>query len=224
MGVEGRAGSDRRAVYLPGPDVFGPLAPALEAWTVRLGHAVVGAAERSAAHLEVLPAGLGLDRAGARWIAVSTHRSTPPSPGAAASLCGHHGPLDLAFVYAEHLFGSRSEQRRYGLRHGRLEVELDPRRDDVAPIRGRLVGLNRCGAWVEAAAAIAEGEVLELGFPDDILGEGVRPGRCRLLGRVMTPDPTGRLVGIELMLEACEGFPTFRSLARRLSSRAASPA
>lgn len=209
--------TNQRRVYVPDMDVFGPLARALQTWTSRLGHALVTDEDRDDADLEVLPAGLGLERSDRPWISVSSHRGDA-DPSAAARLEGHHGLLDLAFAFAEQLFVSRCEQRRYGLRYGRLEVEMVG--PDGEALSSRLVGLNRCGAWVASAhTPFPEGALVDLTLPENLLGLGYSPHGYTLRGRVMSPDPKGELIGVELMLEACEGFPSFRSLSRRLSSR-----
>lgn len=225
----------QHSVYIPGTEVFGPLGEALSAWTERLGHRVVRTDERrDQASIELLPEGLGLQRADRRWISVSAHRGpslvqTAEKPS--AQLNGHHGLLDLAFCYAELLFGSRAAQRRYGRSFAQLEVEI-VREDAVLQRRGmppglcssfgrstgRILGISRCGAWLETSEVLRRGQKLDLLLDEQALGDlPVRP--MQLSGRVLSEDDGRGFVGLEFDFDAGEGLPSFRSLSRRMSSR-----
>lgn len=197
---------------------LGSLATPIAEWTQLLGHQLLTQEERSQADIEVL----GIDDASRRkapWVVVSPRRLRADTQaqlraqGARGVLDGDHGLLDLAFLYAECLFSSRAEQRRHGLNHGRLEVHvLDPGANLRRDSQGRLVGLNRCGVWVDAP---------ELSFPGGASVDLAVPlGRrtVRLSGRVIVDqwEPEPQLMGIELALERCMGCSSFRGLARYL--------
>ncbi|MEO1234474.1 MAG: hypothetical protein AAFZ18_36835 [Myxococcota bacterium] len=209
----------RRRVFVPGSsDRLGRI---VREWTVRLGHDLVEAAQADVT--------VALDpetpeaASGGPWLVVTERRLSPEQraglrrAGATEVLDGRNGLLDLTFAYAETLFGSRSEQRRHGLAYGRLEAHVVPAGvEPSASTRGRLVGLNRCGTWVEVpAGAFTFGDLVDLVLPFEDL-------RFRMRGRVVGQPPSaafaGRtrhlLVALELVLEHCEGFPGFRGLAR----------
>lgn len=227
---EERAALDQRRVYIPGPDLFGPLAAVLHAWTERLGHRVeTDPRARESVHLQVLPAGLGLEPEDpeARFVTVSVARTSAGDGAAVAHLEGHHGLLDVAFVLAEHLFSNRAEQRRYGLTFGRLDVHVLAGPDDTLrpDNRARLVGLNRCGTWIAAPTVdLLRGDGVELALARDGLGlDGETASRVRLRGRIVSEHGDSGLVGLELALDRCEGLCSLRSLARRVASRSPAP-
>ncbi len=217
--MDGLRGPRQRRIHVEGPDRLGSLSAPLSDFTARLGHALIPVEEVATADLRVMLADFD-PPLGPPCVAVSgrrvdaSRRSQLIAAGVLFVLDADHGLLDLAFAYAEALFPQRAEQRRHALAYGRLEVEVVRAQEQFS---ARLVGLNRCGAWLSVAedgpAAWAGGDpAVEIRLP---LGEA---RVARLEGRWIGDRPARgdlpRLLAVELALGRERGFPSFRSLGR----------
>ena len=212
----------QRCICVSDPSGWGALHAPIVDWTRRLGHEVRAPSElEGPADLYVLTEADPRPE-GHPWMIVDARRPSAErrgawrAEGASAVLEGLHGLLDLSFVYAELLFSSRAEQRRYGLAHGQVEVEVAGLGDEV---EHRLVGLNRCGVWVEPAPShCPHGRLVELRLP---LTDRVAKLSTRVVcgqGESELGPGERPLLGLELVLEHCAGLQSFRSLSRLSSS------
>jgi hypothetical protein len=214
----------RRRVFVADFEELGLLASKVAQWTDRLGYA--RAADPEEADAEVRAAHVEPRPENGAWLALTPRRLAPEAAealrgrGAAVVLDGHQGLLDLAYALAEHLFAQRAEQRRHGLSFGRLEVGVRSRTG--ASGRGRLVGLHRCGAWIDApGVALGVGALVELDIE-------VEDRVAHLKGRVVCARARGTqgepLLALELALDQGAELRSFRQLARAGSRPEPSPA
>ena len=223
----------RKRIFIPSDGAFGGLATLLADWTQRLGHFVVDSAERSEVDLEVLPESGVHTKTKNPWLVIShrrvdeRRRQQLRADGALVVLDGHCGPLDLSFFYAELLFKSRAEQRYYGLTHGRLKVHvLKPDHVPSEATKGRLIGLNRCGGWVDGVRQWECGALVHLIVPVGteemclrarVVGDHHVSGGCAESTADIVGDPSwatelDTLIGLEF--ERHQDQMYFRALAR----------
>ena len=126
------------------------------------------------------------------------------SLGAAAVLDGGCDLFDLAFCFAEHLFLSRAEQRRNSRQFTDAWVRIH--RFDSRRLLGRakLLGLSRCGAWLQTPMSLPEGMLVEVTFDLDWID-------LSFCARTICSSYASTL-GVELVLERSRKSPTFNEV------------
>jgi hypothetical protein len=113
--------------------------------------------------------------------------------------------LDLAFAFSDLLFETRAEQRRYARRLGGIGVHVKP--SQGPELRGRLLGIARCGAILVAGEHLPDGTRIDMRFE-------LARRSISLRGRIAFTAEQDREVhlGVEFALDDVEVAPRLSEL------------